>query len=241
MEAERDRDEAFRFITHDIRSPLSSIISLIEYHNIQFDNSNTAIADDQNIFKRIQYQAINALKLTDDFVHLLRSKSGSYLLRPVNLSDLLIEVIDDLWPQAKLRSITVQVDLPEESWVIADSTMLKRALTNLLSNSIKFSPVGASVDCRISESIETDTKHHQNVYWNISFSDNGPGISLEDRANLFQPFMRFHDTSHPEITGTGLGLAFVYNVAVKLHGKVTLDSQTDGSIFHLYLPKVINL
>lgn len=240
-QAERDRDEAFRFITHDIRSPLSSIISLLELQAIAPEQASLANSVNHNsLLSKIKQQANKALMLADDFVQLSRAKSGIYTLNPVNLSDLLNEVVDDPWPQAQMQNININKRTPDEAWAIADHAILKRALTNLLSNAIKFSPADAKIDCSIQESVQLDSKQIGKIYWDITFTDQGPGISQQDQASLFQPYKRFHTHSHPQIAGTGLGLAFVYHVAIKLQGKVTVDSQESGSIFHLYIPQASN-
>ncbi|BCM24294.1 histidine kinase [Methyloradius palustris] len=238
-QAERDRDEAFRFITHDIRSPISSIISLLELQRLDKNEpaSKSILVD--HLLDKIEQQATNALDLTESFVTLSRAKSSQYQLVQLDLVDLLNEVVDDAWAQAKIRAITIKIiAFPEDAWVMADREMMKRSLINVLGNAIKFSPDSALVTCSIS-SVFRQANHE---FWDIAITDEGLGIPLEKQDDLFQPFKRLHNTSHPEITGTGLGLAFAYAVVQRHGGEITVSNgATAGATFHIVLPRLMDL
>ncbi|MFJ5446108.1 CHASE2 domain-containing protein [Methylobacillus methanolivorans] len=223
-QAERDRDEAFRFITHDIRAPLSSIISLVELQKLSPETMG------ERWLGMIEQHADNALTLADDFVQLTRAKSGHYQLDEVNLADLLHEAMDDAWILAYTRDITITMtETPPEAHCWVDRTLFKRAIANLLSNAIKFSPDHAMIECSICAAGD---------YWNIAVRDFGIGISAEAQTQLFQSFSRVHQHSHPQIEGTGLGLAFVHAVASRHHGEVNVSSTPGtGSIFSILVPR----
>ncbi|MPS49351.1 MAG: CHASE2 domain-containing protein [Methylobacillus sp.] len=223
-QAEKDRDEAFRFITHDIRAPLSSIISLVELQKLSPEKNG------ERWLAMIEKHADNALTLADDFVQLTRAKSGHYQFHEHNLADLLHEAIDDAWALAHERNITITLtDAPFEAHACVDSTLLKRALANLLSNAIKFSPDHSVISCSIRPS---------GRYWSLEVQDQGIGISPEAQSQLFQSFSRVHQQSHPHIEGTGLGLAFVQAVATRHQGEVRLASTPGkGSSFSILIPR----
>lgn len=223
-QAEKDRDEAFRFITHDIRAPLSSIISLVELQKLSPEKI------EERWLGMIEKHADNALTLADNFVQLTRAKSGHYQLNDINLADLLHEAIDDAWILAYARDITITLsDTPSEAHACVDGTLFKRAIANLLSNAIKFSPDHSTISC----SIRTAGR-----YWSIAVQDAGIGISPEAQSQLFQSFSRVHQQSHPHIEGTGLGLAFVQAVATRHQGEVRLTSVPGaGSTFRILVPK----
>lgn len=227
-QAERDRDEAFRFIAHDIRAPLSSIISLVELHKLGPETTGNRIED--RWLDMIEKHADNALTLTADFVQLSRAKSGHYQLQDTELSNLLHEAVDDAWVLAYTRNISITLDetLPE-AYARVDRPLFKRAIANLLSNAIKFSSDHATIFCSI---------HAEGDDWNISVRDSGIGIAPEAQAQLFQSFSRVHQQSHPHIEGIGLGLAFVQAVAIRHQGKVRVTSIPGyGSTFSILLPR----
>ncbi|MCB5185243.1 CHASE2 and HATPase_c domain-containing protein [Methylobacillus gramineus] len=224
-QAERDRDEAFRFITHDIRSPLSSIISLVELQKFNPGEN------EERLLNMIEKHADNALELADNFVQLTRAKSGHYQLHDLNLTDMLHEVIDEFWIKAYSRHITIKLEqAPTEARAMIDRTLFKRAIANLLSNAIKFSPDQSTISCMI-------TCAHND--WHISVKDAGIGIDPALQPQLFQSFSRLHHQSHPEIEGTGLGLAFVHTVAIRHQGSASVESAPgQGSTFSITIPSI---
>lgn len=223
-QAERDREAAFRFITHDIRSPLSSIISLLELHHLQPEKNNF------EVIERLKNYADSALALADNFVNLARAKSGEYHFEPLNLSDLVSETADEVWAIAQTRNITIKVTTGDlAAYAMADRNMFKRALTNLINNAIKFSPNNSHILCTISSNVNQ---------WDIAITDHGVGIPSDKLETLFQPFNRLHSHSHPNIDGIGLGLSFVNTVVKRHKGKIFVKSKlNEGSTFHLLIPK----
>lgn len=224
-QAERDREEAFRFITHDIRAPLSSIITLLELRRIQTSDHH------EDLMRRLERYADSALALADDFMNLTRARSGEYHFDDVDLAGLLAEVVDEAWVMSQARNNRLKVTNSDEfAYAKVDRQLIKRTLMNLISNAIKFSPDNAEISCDIS---------HRDDYWDIAISDHGKGIAPELLATLFRPFNRLHAKSHPEIPGTGLGLAFVHAVAKRHGGRIDVESAPGkGSTFHLLLLRV---
>jgi signal transduction histidine kinase len=222
-QTERDREEAFRFITHDIRSPLSSIITILELYKLQPQEARATL------MHRLERYADNALSLADNFVNLSRAKSGKYHFEALNLCDILSEVVDEAWTPSQARRINIQMVAGNQAaYAMIDRHMFKRALTNLISNAIKFSPEKSLILCAIDPTGDN---------WNISISDRGAGIPAETLSTLFQPFNRLHSRSHPHIDGTGLGLAFVHSVATRHGGSVHVTSAVNqGSTFYLTIP-----
>ena len=223
-QAERDREDAFRFITHDIRAPLSSIITLLELRRLQ------PPASQEELLQRLERHADSALDLADGFVNLSRAKSGEYHIEDSNLYDLLSEAADEVWTQSHARQVEIHLEGDsQQAYAMVDRQLFKRALANLLSNAVKFSPAHSKIHCGISDNDKG---------WDISIADQGTGIAEDKLALLFQPFNRLHAQSHPEVEGTGLGLAFVYSVMQRHGGTVYVESELGkGSTFHLMIPK----
>ena len=116
-------------------------------------------------------------------------------------------------------------------WINADRSLMTRALVNILNNAVKYSPSNTRIVCtiRLAEPAEARVI--------CSIRDEGEGISLEDQANLFAPFRRFHAARHPEVSGAGLGMAFVKTVVTRHGGEVRVESESGkGTTFTMELP-----
>ncbi|HXZ07490.1 MAG TPA: CHASE2 domain-containing protein, partial [Paraburkholderia sp.] len=101
--AERQREDALRLLSHDMRSPQASILALIELERARIDSAHT-----RDLLDRIERYSQRALTLADDFVQLARAESQAYVLEPQNLVELLIDASDEVWPQAQARHIRIE-------------------------------------------------------------------------------------------------------------------------------------
>lgn len=219
-QAERAREQAFNFIAHDIRAPLSAIIATLELQRMQ--------PDDAELTKRIAQYAEGALVLVDDVLTLSRAESGHYQLETADLTHVLQEAVEASWAMSQAAHIEIRVEGEPQAEALIDRYLCRRALQNLLSNAIKFSPAHSHIICSICMDGE---------YWVIVIKDHGLGFNPDAHPDIFNPFKRLHAQSHPDIPGTGLGLAFVQAVAKRHGGWVKAESQPGrGSTFHLVIP-----
>jgi signal transduction histidine kinase/CHASE2 domain-containing sensor protein len=219
--AERQRDATLRFLSHDIRSPQASILTLVE-HVRRFPTDFS----DGRFIDLVERYAASALKLADDFLLLALAENQPPKLESLDLAALLADAIDDLSTLARARKITVRLLANAESAVRADANLLRRAFTNLVGNAIKFSPEGAAVVVEISPASHA---------WCVSIADSGPGIEEEDRQKLFDEFVRFG--TDRDGAGHGLGLAFVKTAVEAMGGRVSVKSIVGvGSEFIVMLP-----
>ncbi len=224
-EAERQRDQALRFLTHDLREPQSSILTLLELHR----SAARDIAPEE-LLRRIERHAQRSLNLTDSYVQAARAESKEYQFAECDLNGLLDEAVDDAWANARERDVEVLVaDGPPLALCRVDRELVLRAIGNLLSNALKFSPAGATVNCSLGAQADT---------WVVAIQDQGPGVEPAKQAQLFQPYSRLHEGSHPHAQGVGLGLAFVSTVAKRHGGNVALINRPgSGCTFCLRLPQ----
>jgi PAS domain S-box-containing protein len=222
-QAQRQRDHAMRFLSHDMRAPLASILTLLSLQR----QSPSAMTQLQ-FHERIERHARKALGLADDFTQLVRAQSSSYRVERYNLVDVLLECVDDAWEATRRHGMRITMaPSPDEAHSVIDRELVARAIGNLLGNALKFSPPGSSITCAV-EPLPLE--------WAVLVQDQGEGVGEDLQARLFEPFSRGRTGENVE--GAGLGLAFVKTVAQRHGGKVLLDSApARGSAFRLVLPR----
>lgn len=226
--AQAQRDQAMQFISHDIRAPVGSIITLLE-----MQRTSKRIESEDVLFARIESYAQSSLQLADDFVHLARAQEQNYRSELLDLGLLADQAVSDCWTQAQQQNVQLVFELPEtEASVHGDPGLLHRAVINLLTNAIKYgkpqnSDQAAIVECRIVEDAQS---------WGIAVRDHGPGMDEASLTTLSQPFERLRQ--HERMDGVGLGLAFTRTVAQRHGGNLQISSSLgDGSTFTLHIPK----
>ena len=218
--AHRQREQALQLLTHDMRSPQSSILALL-------DNPD---ADPRTLGARIAGYARKTLALADGFVQLARAESGPVRAQVFDFADLVAQAADDLWPQWQAKGLKLEAQGPAEALALGDPALTSRAVGNLLGNAVKFSPDGGTIRCTLAKG-----RGGRAGQWVLRVADEGPGLDKAAVAGLFQPFQRF-DAGRTD--GAGLGLSFVRVVAERQGGFVACDSAPGrGAIFSLGVPQ----
>lgn len=220
----QQRDQAMNFISHDIRAPNASILTLLEMQRAYPDRM-----PHEELMQRIERYAQNSLGMAENFVKLASAQTQEYRMAPLDLVAVLAETVDDVWALAREGDVEVTITTtPDTAPALGDRSLLCRALANVLNNAVKFSPTGSAVLCAITQ---------RDRHWVVSVRDQGPGIAPELQGQLFAPFQRLHDRSHPAISGVGLGLALVHTVVQRHGGTLEVDSDVNqGAEFRLVLP-----
>ena len=223
-QAERHREEALRFISHDMRSPQSAILALIE---LQRDASRAL--DREALLSRIEQLSSRTLELADTFIDLARAESQVLRLQDVDLVGLVLDAADEVWALANRYRVEVRVLADIDAPVRGDPRLLVRALVNLLNNAIKFSSEGSVVTVSLGE---------DETMFTVAVADQGAGIALADQPRLFQPFHRLHEGAANAPAGSGLGLVFVKTVVDRHGGRIAVQSAPGlGSTFTVSLPR----
>ena len=227
LDIERTRADTLRFLTHDLRAPLVSLLALS-----QLARAPEADIAREELINRVEDHAQTTLTLAEEFLNLSQIEGALHLeLRPVELTTVALNAIDAVWDQARMKQITLVEALPESLiLVMADPTVLQRVLVNLLGNAIKYSPTNTSIELTI------QTAHTTVV---CCVHDQGSGITATEIPQLFERFYRTPSAINSGIQGTGLGLAFVKAAMEKLGGSVTVTSEEGkGACFCIRLPQL---
>jgi signal transduction histidine kinase len=216
---EEQREEALRFLSHDIRSPQASILALLDTHDGK---------DHVSLHERIRAAAQSTLRLADGFVQFARAENAqSYQFEAQDLEAMAQEAADEVWALAHKAGVRIEQNTCDEPvWVHADRSLLWRAIVNLLNNAVKFSPAGGLVSIEVRETAQ---------FARASITDQGPGMSEAQANRLFTNFSRLPSAQRKD--GVGLGLAFVKAVAQQHAGRVEVVSAPgQGSTFSLEIP-----
>ncbi len=225
--AQAQRDQAMEFISHDIRAPIASIITLLE-----MQRGTREPAADAALLQRIADCAQSSLTLADDFVHLARAQQQTLRSERLDLGLLLDQAVDSCWAQATAAHVQLRLQRPEQDIPVeGDPGLLHRAAVNLIGNAIKY---GRPPDPGAAALVECEVRQ-DGAHACIAIRDHGPGMDAASLARLNRPFERLQQ--HQRMDGVGLGLAFVRTVAARHGGRLEIASTPgQGSCFSLILP-----
>ena len=223
---ERARNETLSFVSHDLRSPLVSILALLELAKNRESSEEIRI-----LHKRIEEYTQLTISLAEQFIQLARVESDTSIkFNTIDLVSIAIDAHEQTWVLAQSKDIhmTRDIDL-DYAWVNGDSGLLKRAVTNLLNNAIKYSPKDRSISMKI---------FREGSHVCCCIEDEGYGIPENELPTLFERFRRAHSNSGVDQQGIGLGLALVKATAERHGGYVDVQSKEGkGSRFCLVLPE----
>jgi signal transduction histidine kinase len=224
---EKMKSDFVTTVSHDLQSPLiqlkgyASMLSFVGTLNDQQKEFND---------KTIE-SAENMIHMVDNLLNLGRIESGLELkIEKISPLELLDKVVDQLKPQIVQRKVQVMKKLTtaQELVVEADNDLLQQALINLLDNAIKYSHLGGQINLGVQE-------NEKSVIFEIQ--DYGPGIAPLDVPNIFAGVQKNTRKDGQGSKNSGLGLAIVKQIALRHHGKVSLESELGkGSTFYLEIP-----
>ncbi len=211
-------------VSHDLRSPLTAVYGFVGL----IDRVGPTNQQQSEFIRHIQTSLQNITSLINDLLDLGRIEaSQDMLIVDVNLTDILQQVIDSLQYQSIEKLQEVGLFVPDElPFVRGNPLHLQRMMTNLIENSIKFTPVGGKIDIRCR------AEAGQLI---LEVADNGLGIPLDDQPHVFDKFYRGSNVSGAT-QGTGLGLSIVKSIVEKHLGRVWLESSPKGTTFTIILP-----
>ncbi len=226
-ELHRSQTEFYSAMTHEFRTPLTSIIGFTQL--LLSPGGEPLTPSQRDHLTDILESAQRLLQLVNDLLDASRLQAGQMRLSiaAVDLSEAAREACAVVRPLAREREIAVACAIPADlPLVAADDLRVLQILLNLLSNAIKFTQVGGQVTLQ-AEACEG--------FVQVSVRDNGPGIPVEDQEVIFQLFRR--GSAHERTGGSGLGLALA-KLLVELHGgRIWVESEPGcGSTFHFTIP-----
>jgi signal transduction histidine kinase len=225
--ADTRRAQFIAIVSHEMRTPLTSIISFSE---LLRGEAAGLSPDGLRFLGIVERNADRLLRLIDDLLMLNRLEAGGLPLElaQISLPDLAAEAVKNAVPMAAKSGVTVHLDVGEGPRIDADPRRLTQVLDNLIGNAVKFSHVDGLVRVRL---------HYVRGTWRIDVSDTGIGIPADEAARLFGLFVRGSNARVAGLPGSGLGLAVV-KVLVEMHGgHVKVESVLgEGTTLSVFLP-----
>lgn len=217
-------------VSHDLRSPLTFMRGYATMLPMVGELNDRQ----QEYVDKIMGGIDQMSKLVSDLLDLGRIESGVKLRnQAIEVGPLLSELATEHWQYAHLNGIKLEVTVqPSNLVLIADKPLLRQALTNLLTNAIKYAPdSGAMQVC-------AERSNGEVIF---SVVDRGPGIPEQDQMRLFERFYRVKERGTEGVKGSGLGLAIVKSIAERHGGRAWCHSKRgEGSTFYLAIPLNLN-
>nr|XP_061811868.1 sensor protein kinase WalK-like [Nerophis lumbriciformis] len=213
-------------VSHELKTPVTVIRGMVE---TMLEDSEMEPTTRRSFLAKVQGQAERLSSLVTDLLSLSRLESEPAEDQRVDVGDVVRDTVRALLPASDAKRLRIVTDLPPEPMMVrAEEERLGVAVSNLLDNAIKFSPLGGTIE------VSAKRVRHEAM---IAVHDHGIGIEPRHQERIFERFYRVDKARSRELGGTGLGLAIVKHAALSFGGRVALESQLgEGSTFHIYLP-----
>ena len=225
VNAEKNRREFTANVSHELKTPLQSIIGSAEL----MENGIVKPEDTPRFVGRIRQEATRLVSLIDDIIRLSQLDDGRELPREeVSLHVLAEEVCETLADAAKAKNVSIGVT-GDDGVVNGVPRLLYEVIYNLCDNAIKYNKPGGNVKLSVAE-------ERGNV--RLCVQDTGIGIAPEHQDKVFERFYRVDKSHSKQSGGTGLGLSIVKHAVQYHHGKIEIDSETGtGTTICIVFPK----
>jgi PAS domain S-box-containing protein len=214
-------------VSHDLRTPMNAILGMTEL----------ALAEQLSPTVRENLETVKEsadvlLELLNEILDLSRMEAGKFQLEtaPFDLRRAVERTLKALEASARDKGLSLACDVPDDvpDRLVGDCLRLRQVLMNLIGNAIKFTERGEIV-----VTIGIDAQSPEGVSLEFVVTDTGIGISNEDRARIFSPFVQVDPAATQRLGGTGLGLAISSHIVSLMGGRIWVESEVGrGSTFH---------
>ena len=227
-DANSGKDKFFSIISHDLRSPFSTLLGYAQ----RMTDSADALTKEQIVEYAFKLRAIaeRSNGLLENLLSWARMQRGAMEYTPerFDLHDIALDISDLFFPKAEQKGIRLHSAIPPQTPAYADYSMITTVLRNLVSNALKFTSAGGEIQMsarRDGDAVE------------VAVTDTGAGMSEEGLSKIFRLDAQYTQTGTHGETGTGLGLLLCKEFVEKNHGRIWVESELGkGSAFKFTLP-----
>ncbi|MCR5175775.1 MAG: transporter substrate-binding domain-containing protein [Anaerovibrio sp.] len=208
-------------MSHDIRTPMNAIIGFTNLLEKNIENKELCL----NYIDKIQSSNKFLLSRINNVLEMARIESGKATLEEsyINVEQMITEVGAVFEPQMEEKGITFSYSLSaEHKYILLDATKAREILLNIISNALKYTPSGGSVEFNV---IEEPSPKPDIARFKITVTDTGIGMPKEFLENIFDAFSRERNTTQSGIIGTGLGMHIVKKLVDLMGGEITISSE----------------
>lgn len=223
-----NRDKMYSVIAHDLRSPMASIRMVLNLL-VQSTTAETVGQETYMLLDQANRESEEVHDLLDNLLKWTKSQTGrlSVVKQDLDLNDIIPGVVDIFEVIAQTKNIKLDLQgIDEKLIVVGDNDMLKTVVRNFMSNAIKFSPEGSSIEIIMKK---------EGDFAKVSVCDHGVGIAADRLATIFHKGETTYGTGGEE--GSGLGLQLCQDFAIKNGGECMVESvEGQGSTFSVLIP-----
>jgi PAS domain S-box-containing protein len=227
-EAERLKEEFFALVSHDLRTPLTSVKG---YADLLLTGDGGDLTDQQRLFvEAIARNSSRLERLVGDLLVAAQVEAGSFAIEagPVDLGRILADSVAAAKPRAEEKGIELTLEASSAPGCSGDRDRLAQLFDNLISNAIKYTPEGGRVEARL---------RGENGHVQIEIEDSGIGIPEPEQEFLFDRFFRASTANAAAIPGVGLGLTIAKAITEAHCGQLGVKSEEGvGTTFRVELP-----
>lgn len=218
--ANRMKSEFINRISHDIRTPLNTILGMADLAVAHIDNKNRV----QDCLKKILFSGNQLLNLINKILDVNKIESSLNLNEcETNLSDIIDDILEIINPQiyAKNQTLEIKIHSLSHEDILGDSMCMKEVFMNFLSNAVKYTNDGGKI---VVEITEKESHIKDKTCYEFIFRDNGIGMEEEFVKHIFDPFLRAENVGQKPVEGNGLGMAIAKNIVQKMDGDIKVKS-----------------
>lgn len=234
----KDKDDLLAIVSHDLKNPLAVVETSMDIILEEEKNRMSPMASD--LVRRSKNSARIALNLITDLLDLSRLEGGIRLdFERFSVDEMIDSVVDSFYLKSREKRINIEVIRERPYDIIADYGRLIQVLSNIIGNSLKFTPIDGHIKITIDEYATSHAYEGSNKGLLVTIEDNGPGIPEDKLDSIFNKFEQARKKDR-EI-GTGLGLAICKNISELHNGEISADSGPGrGATFVIKIPRLLD-